>query len=204
MTDYLSLINDISTQSLDTIINNDTSNFLQDEEPPILVDALTRTFTLQPGFHPVVGIRTDHNSNAITFNCPRFIDGYDILKCSSKLVKWYNTGAKVDGFYTIEDMQVMEDNPDMVEFSWIIKGSITTAPGRIQFSLIFIDVDTATNTECYRWNSTINTNLSIGDGLYNPDIDDMDKIKDSANFELIFVDDLEVKQMLQEVYGKQI
>ena len=43
MTDYLSLINDISTQSLDTIINNDTSNFLQDEEPPILVDALTRT-----------------------------------------------------------------------------------------------------------------------------------------------------------------
>lgn len=65
----------------------------------------------------------------------------------------------------------------MVEFSWIIKGSITTAPGRIQFSLIFIDIDTTTNTECYRQNSTINTNLSIGDGLYNPDIDDMKKIK---------------------------
>lgn len=47
MTDYLSLINDISTQSLDIIINNDTSNFLQDEEPPILVDVLNRTFTLQ-------------------------------------------------------------------------------------------------------------------------------------------------------------
>lgn len=46
MTDYLSLINDISTQSLDTIINNDTSNFLQDEEPSILVDALTRTFAV--------------------------------------------------------------------------------------------------------------------------------------------------------------
>lgn len=57
-------------------------------------------------------------------------------------MKWYNAGAKADGFYSIEDMQVMEDNPDMVEFSWIIKGSITTAPGRLQFSLIFIDVDT--------------------------------------------------------------
>lgn len=46
MTDYLSLINDISTQSLDTIINNDTSNSLSDEEQPIVVDALSRTFTI--------------------------------------------------------------------------------------------------------------------------------------------------------------
>lgn len=204
MTDYLSLINDISTQSLDTIINNDTSNSLSDEEQPIVVDALNRTFTIPTGFHTVVGIKTDHNSNAITFHCPRFIDGYDILRCSSKLIKWYNAGAEVEGFYEIDDMQELEGSDDMVEFSWIIKGSITTAPGRIQFSLIFIDVDTTTDTVCYRWNSTINTNLSIGDGLYNPDIDDMDKIKESSNFELIFVDDFEVKQMLQEVYGKQI
>lgn len=204
MTDYLSLINDISTQSLDTIINNDTSNSLSDEEQPIVVDALSRTFTIPAGFHTVIGIKTDHNSNAITFHCPRYIDGYDILRCSSKLVKWYNAGADAEGFYEITDMQELEGSEDMVEFSWIIKGSITTAPGRIQFSLIFIDVDTTNDTVCYRWNSTINTNLSIGDGLYNPDVDNMDKVNESSNFELIFIDNFEVKQMLQEVYGKQI
>jgi hypothetical protein len=201
MADYTNMIQTLSSSSLSTVINTNTHNALTDEESAITVNSLSRTFSIPTSFTKMIGIKNDHNSNAITFHCPRYIDGYDILKCSQKVIKWYNVAASVAGVYQIEDMQVRDEDSSMVEFSWIIAGAITSAAGRLQFSLEYIDVNKDEDSICYRWNTTVNGDLSIGDGLYNANVDGSQQIGDTGTFEIIFVEDTQVNKMLQEVYN---
>lgn len=159
-TNYADLIDEISHD-----------NMLVDAEDPIIVNGLKRTCDISDSFNREVAIVGDHRSNLITFHSDRIIDGHDTLECTLAVIKWENLGAKTSGAYTIDDRAVLESDPSKVIFHWAIESDTTTAAGKIRFSLCFIDYNEAGNQVTYRWNARPCAELSVGEGIYNADVD---------------------------------
>ena len=160
MNDYLNLIDEASHLS-----------DLADAESPIVINGLTRTCDISEGFNKEVAIVGDHRSNVITFYSDRIIDGHDTLNCALAVIKWENTSAKKTGAYVIDDRRILELDPSKIVFHWVVESETTIAAGQIKFSICFIDYNEFGDKVVYRWNTKLCTELTIGEGVYVPDID---------------------------------
>lgn len=159
-TDYTSLINDTGH-----------SDVLVDAEQPIIINGFTRKCEIPEKFNKQIGVVGDHKSNLVTFQCDRYIDGHDISACSMSFIKWQNLGSGTSNAYTIEDRTVLEADENKVQFHWEIESDVTTAPGSIKFQVCFLDYNEEGTKVTYRWNSNPNSELSIGEGMFDPNID---------------------------------
>lgn len=159
-TDYTSLINDIGH-----------SDNLVDAERPITINCLSRKIEIPQGFMTQVGVIGDHRSNQVTFQCDRYIDGHDIAACSLAYIKWQNQGAGTADSYIISDREVMATDENKIQFHWEIESDVTTAAGSLRIQIGFMDYDEKGTMVTYRWSSNPNSDLSIGEGMYDPNID---------------------------------
>ena len=159
-TDYMALINDAGH-----------SDVLVDAEQPIVINAFSRRCEIPDNFNKQVGVIGDHKSNLVTFQCDRYIDGHDVGACSMAFIKWQNLGAASSGAYTIEDRAVLEADESKIQFHWEIESDCTTAAGTLKFQICFLDYDEEGTRVIYRWNSNPNSELSIGEGMFDPNID---------------------------------
>lgn len=160
MNDYLSLIDETSHLS-----------HLVDVEDPIVINGFKRTCDISEFFNKEVAIVGDHRSNLVTFHSDRIIDGHDTLNCTLAAIKWENLGAKTSGAYIVDDRMPLESDPNKIIFHWAIESDTTTAAGKIRFSLCFIDYNEYGDQVTYRWNTKPCVELTVGDGVYNEDID---------------------------------
>jgi len=123
-----------------------------------------RTITIPAGGE-VIGVENDHNCKRITFECPRYYDGYDLTKCTQHYVNFVNIPGSAQGRHNIDDTTVATDDSSIIRFTWLISSVATTKAGEVAFSLCFNVIDTESNIE-YEWNSAYTGGLVVEEGLF--------------------------------------
>lgn len=127
------------------------------------INPTTRTFSNASEGKTTL-VQGDHNSERITFEIPRIVDGHDMSLCNRIEIHYINIDSVTkDSFsdvYEVDDTMVSTDNENMVEFSWLVSGNATRYNGILSFS---ISMKCVTNdTIDYRWNTSVYDRLSIG------------------------------------------
>lgn len=118
----------------------------------------TRKITV-PQAYKVIGSVGDHNSEQLTFQCPKLVDGHDVSACKKHYVKWRN----VKGDVGKSDLTNVTIDGDVVFFNWLIPSGLTTAAGFVTFSVHFEDSDG--DVMLYRWSTASCEECQILDTL---------------------------------------
>lgn len=144
------------------------SNSVYDTDLHFEIDVVTRTISNQTLLKTRL-MQYDHNSERLSFEIPRYIDGHDILLCNQVRVHYINaesTKQQSKGVYPVDDMQVSPASDDFVIFSWLISQNATVYPGTltflIQFSLVQDD-----GTIDYSWHTDAFKGISVSAGMAN-------------------------------------
>lgn len=129
-------------------------------------------------------VQYDHNSERITFELPRYIDGHDMSLCTNAQVHYINIERKTNresvGVYECDDLQIAPDDEKVVMCSWLISKNATRFIGSLFFVIRFICSEGREIT--YSWNTARHTGLSVTDGIYNGE--DVDEIVESDAFKI--------------------
>ena len=112
-------------------------------------------------------IQGDHQSERITFEIPKIVEGHDMSLSDRIEVHYINidrrTKAISKDIYIADDMAV---DGDKLIFSWLISGNATKYYGRLNFIILFECLDPDGNYT-YKWNTEICKLLTIGEGISN-------------------------------------
>jgi len=112
-------------------------------------------------------IQGDHQSERITFEIPKIVEGHDMSLSDRIEVHYINidrrTNATSRDVYIIDDASV---DGDKLTFSWLISGNATKYYGRLNFIILFECLDPDGNYT-YKWNTEICKLLTIGEGISN-------------------------------------
>ena len=131
-----------------------------EEESHVVIDS-SRRITV-PSSLKRIAVQYDCDVESITFDCPRYWDGLDLLKF--KMFINYMRGDNELGSYYIDDAKVSPIDENMINFTWTIGGHIAEVPGNIRFLVCAKRTGTQGNTEnC--WNTELNTECSVSDGM---------------------------------------
>ena len=148
------------------------------DHPIIDVD---KHFTIDPTTRKVLPdkpdkanlVQFDHNSERLTFELPRYIDGHDMLTCNEVWVHFNNievsTKLTNPGVYQVTDLQASEEHEDTLVCSWLVSQEATQLVGLLSFVVSFVCVP-ANGVVGYRWNSAPYTGISVLNGIFNSDI----------------------------------
>lgn len=135
------------------------------------IDPITRAVKAE-GTHRFDLVQYDHNSTCFTFELPRVIGGHNMLECTSVQVHYTNIDAlskkQNNGVYEVTDLQVSPEDPEVVICSWVVSCNATQYEGELHFLLRFICTDEESDIK-YAWNTAVNTNIKVVEGIYNGD-----------------------------------
>lgn len=112
----------------------------------------------------------DHNSERFTFEVDRYIEGHDMLQCNEVRVHYTNISsnrAKHPGIYNVVDLEQVPEDDTKLRFSWLISNDATFYAGQLTFSVSFACIENGEYV--YRWNTNINTSITILQSLNNGD-----------------------------------
>lgn len=110
-----------------------------------------------------IAVQHDHNIETVTFDCPRYWDGNDLSKMS--IYVNYKNANQVMGAYLVKDLAIDTADSSIIHFTWTISGNVTTHKGSIVFLICAKTVDTDTGEEVLHWNSEINKDMYVSEGL---------------------------------------
>lgn len=137
--------------------HNDKTSVV-DSDAHFIIDIVTRA--IQNASDKSEIVQFDHNSERLTFECPRYIEGHDMLNCN-KIVVNYLCGDAY-GLYEVDDLKMKDSNT--ITFSWLISSNVTQKIGKIHFAIMFECVQT--NGEVtYKWNTKITESMQIVEGM---------------------------------------
>ena len=116
-----------------------------------------------------IAVQHDHNSETVTFDCPKYWDGVDMS--TKKIYINYMRADEVPGSYmcspdTNGDVVTTTDpkDPSMMHFTWKLSGHVTAVNGIISF-LVCIKEATNTGKESFHWNTELCQELKISKGF---------------------------------------
>ena len=111
----------------------------------------------------------DHNSERITFEIPRYIDGHDMSQCTKIKVHYINistSGTETSSdVYEVDDAHISPDSEDTVIFSWLIAIGATRLEGIVDFVIRFTCLDG--NNIVYAFGTDICSEISVSRGIDN-------------------------------------
>lgn len=140
-----------------------------DQDPHFVVDEQTRQIKYQGDTPPQI-VQHDHNSERLTFQLPKVIDGHDMTKCDKVRVNYINidslTKETSKGVYEVDDVAADETDDTKIHLSWLISGNATKFAGKLNFMICFMCEDADGNIT-YRWNTLVNGDLVVGNGMDN-------------------------------------
>lgn len=167
MANYLEEIEQLSLSVEDLI----------DAEPPIIINTATRNLEVQNGFNTQIAVEGDLSANEVTFECDRYIEGYDVYNADSAYVIWKNNTAGTEDAYLVSNRTLK--GTDKFQFSWLLSREVAKAAGIIECSICFIEyADAERTTISYKWASNPLNNLTVGIGLPNTEIDEKETIEE--------------------------
>lgn len=136
-----------------------------------------------------IAVQYDHDVETVTFDCPRYWDDLDMSDLSIYIN--YMRKDRVVGIYKATDISVDTTNDRIMHFNWKISRNVTEVVGQIKF-LVCVKKGDADGNEVNHWNSELNTEMYISEGLEAgegyfdsyPDIilqweDEVQKVKDT-------------------------
>lgn len=112
-------------------------------------------------------IQGDHQSERITFEIPKIVEGHDMSLSDRIEVHYINIDRRTNE--TSRDVYIIDDaavDGDKLTFSWLISGNATKYYGRLNFIILFECLDPDGNYT-YKWNTEICKLLTIGEGISN-------------------------------------
>lgn len=137
-----------------------------DTDTYFVIDPVTRKIeNTNPKKHVIM--QYDHNSERCTFELPRFIDGHDMLECTSVTVNVDNIEVvESDGVEEAEpveprinsdapdmtDLRIHPNDPEKVISSWLISRNSTQLAGILSFHIEYKCVDSNGNV-VYEWST---------------------------------------------------
>lgn len=127
-----------------------------DSDAHFIIDPTTRKIINNSGKSTLV--QYDHNSERLTFEMPRYIEGHDMANCNKVAVNYLDNTKS--GLYEVDDLAVNSSDADKVNFTWLISSNVTQEIGQIHFAIAFKciqDDDTIT----YEWHTDINKDLQV-------------------------------------------
>ena len=135
-----------------------------DTDTYFVIDPITRQIENTNRKKNVV-MQYDHNSERFTFELPRYIDGHDMLECTSATVNVDNIEVveSGDGEEVVEsrvnsdapdmtDLRIHPNDPEKVIISWLISRNSTQLAGILSFHIEFKCVDSSGNV-VYEWST---------------------------------------------------
>lgn len=143
---------------------HDDKTVVIDSDSIFTLNANTRTVTSSPDKLEIV--QFDHNSERLTFECDRYIEGHDVLLCNAININYIV--SDVCGVYEIEDLAVSENDEYKVTFSWLISSNVSQRIGNVQFVIKLMCVQ-EDGSLTYAWNSKINSSITVVKGINNSD-----------------------------------
>lgn len=114
----------------------------------------------------------DHNSEIISFDMPRFIDGHDMALCNRIQIQYINidttfSSAYLTGVYEVTDKEIKvdDDGNEIIVFSWPVSGNATSYVGPLNFGIRFCCI---TNSVIeYSWHTAICKQITIAKSFNN-------------------------------------
>lgn len=114
-------------------------------------------------------VQYDHNSERITFEIPRLVDGHDMTQCDKVEIHFFNVSSnktdKTASIYLVDDIALSLTSDDIVIFSWLVSQMATKFVGILRFSIRFVCL--TGETLDYVWNTAINEEIAIVEGISN-------------------------------------
>lgn len=109
-----------------------------------------------------IAVQYDHNIETVRFDCPRYWDGHDLSEMIVSINYIRFDGH--EGTYLCKNITVDNESPDIFHFDWTISRDVTSAAGRLTFSVCIkrSHVDGMTSQV---WHSQICETVSILKGL---------------------------------------
>ena len=157
-----------------------------DAEPHIIIGE--DRFISVPKELQRIAVQYDHNIETVTFDCPRYWDDLDMSQLSIYIN--YMRSDRVVGCYKAQNITVDTVDSSVMHFDWTISRNVSLAKGSIKF-LVCIKKGDEDGNEVNHWNSELNTDMYISEGLETgesfsssyPDIilqweDDVQRVKD--------------------------
>lgn len=140
-----------------------------DSDPHFQIDPDTRELKYTSPEKLTI-MHNDHNSEIVTFDMPRYIDGHDMLLCNKIQVHFINidgskSSDRVSGMYTVTDAHEDPENDKQVIFSWPISRSATSLVGTLHFTLRFACMEGSKLT--YAWNTAVYNGISVSPSIDN-------------------------------------
>lgn len=145
------------------------SHAVIDTDPHFTVDPDSRMLTYMSPEKLTI-IHNDHNSERITFDLPKEIDGHDMTLCNRAQVHFINIDAndntrRRSGIYNMTDVQVVDGSPDTISCSWLVSKDATSLVGTLHFVLRFACMEGSRVT--YAWHTSVYTGISISQSIDN-------------------------------------
>lgn len=146
---------------------------LVDSDPHFVVNGKTRKIEPVQDVN-IVLMQGDHNSEVITFEVPRYIEGHDMLQCDLVRVSYINiegpymSTQSVTGAYEVTDLRENPGDSDSLIFTWTISNNATMYSGLLSFAIVFTCTDGVNVT--YRWYTEPYRNLLVNSTIQTDDI----------------------------------
>lgn len=133
------------------------SHAVPDTDTYFVIDPITRKIENTNRKKSVI-MQYDHNSERFTFELPRYVDGHDMLECTSVTVNVDNieTGVEEPRVNSdapdMTDLRVHPNNQDKVISSWLISRNSTQLAGILSFHIEYKCTDSNGNV-VYEWST---------------------------------------------------
>ena len=112
-----------------------------------------------------------HNSERVTFQMPRYVEGHDMLSCNSVKIHYTNinsaTKEEVNDQYEVVDLDLLDE--ETIKFSWLVSRRVTGYVGKVYFGINFSCIDEKGNVE-YLWPTQRCTAIKIVRGVDNSEV----------------------------------
>ncbi len=132
-----------------------------DTDLHFVIDPITRAITNQGTKSKV--IQYDHNSERVTFEIPRFIDGHDMTLCDKVEIHYIN--GQNEDIYPVSDVALSPATDDIAIFSWLLSRNATSYVGALKFSIRFACL--TGEVIDYDWHTGVCSILSVEAGINN-------------------------------------
>lgn len=143
---------------------------IRDTEIHFIIDPTTRRITTASPSNNTI-VQYDHNSERLTFEIPRYVDGHDMIECDDVRIHYRNGSSnslsKTNGVYIPDDLAISEDDDELLTFSWLLSAATTAYIGFLYFSIQFICFGEDGETVEYAWNTSIYKEINVVESINN-------------------------------------
>lgn len=109
-----------------------------------------------------IAVQYDHDVETVTFDCPRYWDGLDMSELSIYIN--YMRKDRHVACYKATDIIVDNADPNIMHFNWTVSRNVSEVKGELKF-LVCIKKGDSEGYEINHWNSELNTEMYISEGL---------------------------------------